>query len=157
MANEQNLMPIQEVNSRRTREEHSRDSSKGGKKSAEVKRQRKAMKEQLEKNQKSLEKANKKSIKLDNSSKEIKEMVRDLKTTITSKDKYVLKKEDKEKLENYIDSVSQTNEEFKKVQTLSVTLNNVDEELKENKEKIKLLTQKKKIKKQKNQREKIVF
>ena len=100
-----------------------------------------AMKEQLEKNQKSLEKANKKSIKLDNSSKEIKEMVRDLKTTITSKDKYVLKKEDKEKLENYIDSVSQTNEEFKKVQTLSVTLNNVDEELKENKEKIKLLTQ----------------
>ena len=48
MANEQNLMPIQEVNSRRTREEHSRDSSKGGKKSAEVKRQRKAMKEQLE-------------------------------------------------------------------------------------------------------------
>lgn len=48
MANEQNLMPIQEVNSRRTREEHSRDSSKGGKKSAEVKRQRKAIKEQLE-------------------------------------------------------------------------------------------------------------
>lgn len=48
MANEQNLMPIEQVNSRRTREEHSRDSRKGGKKSGKVRRQRKAMKEQLE-------------------------------------------------------------------------------------------------------------
>ena len=48
MANEQNLMPIQEVNSRRSREQHSEDSRKGGKKSAEVRRQRKAMKEQME-------------------------------------------------------------------------------------------------------------
>lgn len=48
MANEENLMPIQEVNSRRSREKHRQDSSKGGKKSAEVKRQRKAMKEQME-------------------------------------------------------------------------------------------------------------
>ena len=48
MTNEQNLMPIQEVNSRRTREEHSKDSSKGGKKSGEVRRKRKAMKEQME-------------------------------------------------------------------------------------------------------------
>lgn len=48
MANEQNLMPIEEVNSRRTREEHSKDSQKAGKKSGEVRRQRKAMKEQME-------------------------------------------------------------------------------------------------------------
>lgn len=48
MANEKNLMPIEEVNSRRTREEHSRDSAKGGRKSGEVRRQRKAMKEQME-------------------------------------------------------------------------------------------------------------
>ena len=48
MANEQNLMSIEQVNSRRTREEHSRDSRKGGKKSGEVRRQRKAMKEQME-------------------------------------------------------------------------------------------------------------
>ena len=44
MANEQNLMSIQEVNSRRSREEHRKDSSKGGKKSAEIKRQRKELK-----------------------------------------------------------------------------------------------------------------
>lgn len=48
MANEQNLMPIEQVNSRRTREEHSEDSKKGGQKSGEVRRQRKAMKEQME-------------------------------------------------------------------------------------------------------------
>lgn len=48
MANEQNLIPIEEVNSRRTREEHSKDSQKGGIKSGEVRRQRKAMKEQAE-------------------------------------------------------------------------------------------------------------
>lgn len=48
MANEQNLMPIQEVNSRRSREQHRKDSRKGGKKSAEVRKQRKAMKEQME-------------------------------------------------------------------------------------------------------------
>ena len=47
MANEQNLMSIQEVNSRRSREEHRKDSSKGGKKSAEIKRQRKAMKDTM--------------------------------------------------------------------------------------------------------------
>ncbi len=48
MANEKNLIPIEEVNSRRTREEHSRDSRKGGIKSGEVRRKRKAMKEQAE-------------------------------------------------------------------------------------------------------------
>lgn len=48
MANEENLMPIEQVNSRRTREEHSRDSKKAGQKSGEVRRKRKAMKEQME-------------------------------------------------------------------------------------------------------------
>lgn len=48
MANEQNLISIEQVNSRRSREEHSEDSRKGGVKSGEVRRQRKAMKEQME-------------------------------------------------------------------------------------------------------------
>lgn len=48
MANEQNLMPIELVNSRRTREQHSEDSRRAGKKSGEVRRQRKAMKDQME-------------------------------------------------------------------------------------------------------------
>lgn len=48
MANKQNLIPIEEINSRRTREEHRRDSQKGGQKSGEIRRQRKAMREQME-------------------------------------------------------------------------------------------------------------
>lgn len=40
MANEQNLMPISEVNSRRTREDHSNDSKKGGVNSGKVRRQK---------------------------------------------------------------------------------------------------------------------
>ena len=99
------------------------------------------MQEQLERNQEKLEIANKKAIELDNSSKEAKDIINDLKTTITSKEKYVLKQEDKDKLISYIDSVSKTNEEFKQIQTLSVTLSNVDDELKENREKVKLLTE----------------
>ena len=47
MANEQNLIPIEQVNSRRSREKHSNDSAKGGKKSGEVRRQRKAMKDTM--------------------------------------------------------------------------------------------------------------
>ena len=99
------------------------------------------MKEHLEKNQERLEITNKKSLELDNHTKEVKEIITDLKTTLTSKEKYVLKQEDKDKLVSYIDSVSKTNDEYKKIQTLSVTLNNVDTEIKENHEKIKTLTE----------------
>ena len=100
-----------------------------------------AMKDELSKNQTKLEMANKKSLELDNNSKEVKNIVDNLKTTITNKDKYVLKQEDKDKLITFIDKVDKTNNEYKNIQTLSVTLNNVDEELKENREKIKVLTE----------------
>ena len=47
MANEQNLMPIELVNARRTREERKESASKAGKASGQARRQRKAMKEQM--------------------------------------------------------------------------------------------------------------
>lgn len=47
MANEQNLMPIAEVNSRRTREQHSEDSRKGGVRSGEVRRENKLIKDRI--------------------------------------------------------------------------------------------------------------
>ena len=99
------------------------------------------MKEKLEKNQESLEIANKKSLELDNHTKEVKEIITDLKSTMLKKDNYVLKQQDKEKLVSYIDSVSKTNDEYKKIQTLSVTLNNVDTEIKENHDKIQTLNE----------------
>lgn len=48
MANEDNLMSINEVNSRRTRDEHSKDSKKAGIASGKARREKKAMKETLE-------------------------------------------------------------------------------------------------------------
>ena len=99
------------------------------------------MKEEISKNQERLEKANKKSIELVNNSTEIKEIVDNLKTTITSKDKYVLKQDDKDKINNFIQQVNSTNDEYRKMQKLSVTLSNVDTELQENREKIEILTE----------------
>lgn len=48
MAKEDNLMPIEEVNSNRTREQHSADSRKGGIRSGEVRREKATMKATLE-------------------------------------------------------------------------------------------------------------
>ncbi len=45
--------------------------------------------------------------------KNVKTLVNDLKTTITSKDKYVLKQEDKDKIIKFIDKVDKTNNEYK--------------------------------------------
>ena len=49
MANEKNLMSIEEVNSRRTPEQHSADSSKAGKASGEARRLKAAVRRALEK------------------------------------------------------------------------------------------------------------
>ena len=99
------------------------------------------MKEQLEKNQKNLEKANKKSLELDNKSKEVKEIISDLKPTLIKKDNYILKQEDKDKIEKYINQVDKTNDEYKNIQTLSITLNNVDAQIQENQKEIQTLTE----------------
>lgn len=48
MANEKNLMPIEEVNSRRTREEHSEDSRKAGKASGKARRRKKSLKQKMQ-------------------------------------------------------------------------------------------------------------
>lgn len=49
MANEKNLMSIEEVNSRRTPEQHSADSSKAGKASGEARRLKAAVRRALQK------------------------------------------------------------------------------------------------------------
>ena len=99
------------------------------------------MKEELNKNKEALEIVSKKSNELDNNSNEVKNIVDSLKTTITNKDKYILKQEDKDKIDKFIQQVDSTNNEYKKMQELSITLNNVDTELQENREKIKILTE----------------
>ena len=99
------------------------------------------MKKQLEKNKEKLEKANKKSLELKNNSKDIKVKIDNLKTSKINKDNYILSKEDKDLFINFINQVDNTNKEYEKIQTLSKTLNNVNDELKDNRKKIKTLTE----------------
>ena len=89
------------------------------------------MVDELDKHQDNLNKANEKSIKLDNYFNEVKGIVENLKNSFGSKDKYVLTKDDKDKLLNYVDNVNDTNNDYKNMKRLSNTLNNVDKELKE--------------------------
>ena len=94
------------------------------------------MKKQLNLDKDKLDKANKKSLELDNKSNDIKEQINNLKISKLNKDNLILSKEDKEKLIKYIDEVNKTNNDFKSIQKLSITLNDVDTELKENKKNI---------------------
>lgn len=72
-----------------------------------------------------LEIANKKSLELDNNSNEVKDIVNNLKTTLTNKDKYVIKQTDKDKIDKFIQQVDSTNKEYKKMQKLCITLNDL--------------------------------
>ena len=99
------------------------------------------MQEELKKNQKKLEIANKKSLELDMYSNDMKDIINNLKKTPILKNTYTISEDDKNKIINCIDKVDKTNNEYKKIKMLSITLNNVDSELKDNREKIKLLTE----------------
>ncbi len=94
------------------------------------------MKKQLNQDKDKLDKVNKKSLELDNKSNDIKEQINNLKISKLNKDNLILSKDDKEKLIKYIDEVDKTNNDFKSIQKLSITLNDVDTELKENKKNI---------------------
>ena len=100
-----------------------------------------SMQDELKKNQKKLEIANKKSLELDMYSNNMKDTINNLKKTPILKNTYTISEDDKNKIINYIDKVDKTNNEYKKIQMLSITLNNVDNELKDNREKIKVLTE----------------
>ena len=99
------------------------------------------MKKQLEKNTESLERANKKSLELKQNSKDIKDKIDKLKASKLNKDNYILSKEDKESFIDFINNVDSTNKEYDKIQTLSTTLTNVDDQIKDKNDKIKTLTE----------------
>ena len=99
------------------------------------------MKKQLEKNNESLEKVNKKSLELKQNSKDVKEKIETLKVSKLNKDNYILSKEDKESFIDFINKVDNTNKEYDKIQILSNTLINVDDQIKDKNNKIKTLTE----------------
>ena len=95
------------------------------------------MKDQLEKNKIKLEQADNKSKELDTSSNEINDIVSNLKQSKLNKNTYLLNEEDKAKLEKYVDEVKITNKNFQEMNLLSVTIDNVKEQLKDDKRIIK--------------------
>ena len=100
-----------------------------------------AMKEELNKNKEALEIASKKSSELDKTTNDIKDIINNLKKAPIVKNTYTISESDRNKIIDYVDKVQDTNKDFKKTEMLSVTLNNVDTELQENREKIKILTE----------------
>ncbi len=100
-----------------------------------------AMKEELSKNKETLEIASKKSNELDKTTNDIKDTINNLKKTPIVKNTYTISESDRNKIIDYVDKVQDTNKDFKKTEMLSVTLNNVDTELQENREKIKILAE----------------
>lgn len=98
-------------------------------------------KDLIEKNQKNLEIINNNSIELDKDTINIKDKILTLKKASLKKDTYLLSNEDKKALENYIDKIDKTNNEYKKTNDLSSSLNSLNQTIKEDKKAIKVLTE----------------
>ena len=98
-------------------------------------------KDLIKKNQKNLEIINNNSIELDKDTINIKDKILKLKKASLKKDTYLLSKEDKKILENYIDKIDKTNNEYKKINGLSSSLNSLNQTIKEDKKAIKVLTE----------------
>jgi len=64
-----------------------------------------------------------------------------LKVSRLNKDNYILLKEDKDSFIDFINQVDNTSKEYDKIQTLSNTLVNAHEQLKDKNNKIKTLTE----------------
>lgn len=99
------------------------------------------LKKQIKKNNITLKEANKKSLELKQNSKDIKDKIDKLKVSKLNKDNYILSKDDKDSFINFIKQVDNTNDEYDKIQTLSNTLINANEELKNKDKQIKTLTE----------------
>ena len=99
------------------------------------------MKKQIEKNTENLKQANKKSSELKQNSKDIKDKIDKLKVSRLNKENYILSKEDKDSFISFIEQVDNTSKEYDKIQTLSNTLVNAYEQLKDKNNKIKTLTE----------------
>ena len=99
------------------------------------------MKKQIEKNTENLKQASKKSNELKNNSKNIKDKIDKLKVSKLNKDNYILSKEDKNSFIDFINQVNDASKEYDKIQTLSNTLVNAHEQLKDKNNKIKTLNE----------------
>ncbi len=84
------------------------------------------MKKNLKKHENNLKRAKGKSDKLDNSTKEVKEILDNTKLKGFNKNQCVLSIYEKEKIDEFVKQVDNTNKEYKRIQKLSVTLEEMD-------------------------------
>lgn len=87
---------------------------------------------EVDKQRERIEKLDKKSKDLDINSKEVRDKLKNLKTTMTSKEKYILTKQDLEDMFVYIENVSKINNEYKDMKELSADLEYFEDVVKYN-------------------------
>ncbi len=88
-------------------------------------------KKQYEKSKNHLEKINAKTKTLNDSTKEVKKVLENLKTPIFKSNTLTITKEQKETIENYLQSVNSTTKEISKINKLTISLENVETEIHE--------------------------
>lgn len=88
-------------------------------------------KQQYEKNKKHLEKVNAKTKSLNTSTKEVQTVLDNLKPLKFKNNTLTITKEQKDTIENYLQSVHNTTKEISKINKLTVSLENVESEIKE--------------------------
>lgn len=98
------------------------------------------MKKKLKTQENNLKRAKGKSDKLDNATKEVKEILDNTKLKGFNKNQCVLSLDEKEKIDEFVKQVDNTNKEYQRIQKLSVTLEEMDSNLFRSEQQISHLT-----------------
>ncbi len=98
------------------------------------------MKKKIKIHENNLKRAKEKSEKLDSSTKEVKEILNNTKVKGFNKSQYVISLEEKEKIDEFVKQVDNTNKEYQRIQKLSVTLEEMDSSMFKNEQQISHLT-----------------
>ena len=96
-------------------------------------------KELIEKHQKEIDSISNKSLELKSNSTDIKNEINNLKKVPLRDDLFIISKEQKDELENYIDKVDKTTDEYRDVKELSATLNVITKQARQDAKRIKNL------------------
>ena len=96
-------------------------------------------KELIEKHQKEIDSISNNSLELKTNSNNIKEEINKLKKVPLRDDLFIISKEQKNKLEDYIDKVDKTTDEYRDVKKLSANLNIITKQARQDSRKIKNL------------------
>lgn len=98
------------------------------------------MKKKIKIHENNLKRAKEKSDKLDSSTKEVKEILNNTKVKGFNKSQYIISLDEKEKIDEFVKQVDNTNKEYQRIQKLSVTLEEMDSSMFKNEQQISHLT-----------------